>query len=75
MARKYVDCREEPSESGCTLAMAGEEGELLEAAVQHAVQVHDEKDSKELRAALKQSMREEPVAWGTLHAEHAAHPH
>ena len=37
MGRKYVDCREMPSESNCTVAIAADsEDELLEAAVQHA---------------------------------------
>ena len=38
MARKYVDCREMPSESNCTVAIAADsEDEVVEAAVQHAV--------------------------------------
>lgn len=38
MARKYIDCREFPSEMNCTLAISADsEEELLEAAVQHAV--------------------------------------
>ena len=32
MARKMVDCRKMPSEIGCTLTIAGEEQELLDAA-------------------------------------------
>ena len=37
MARKYVDCREIPSESKCTVAISASEKELMEIAVQHAV--------------------------------------
>ena len=52
--RVHIDCREFPSESKCTLAMvADSEGELLEAAVKHAVEVHKHKDSPEFRAQLK----------------------
>lgn len=54
MARKYIDCREFPSETNCTVALAADsESELLEAAVQHAVLVHKHTDSAELRAQLK----------------------
>jgi predicted small metal-binding protein len=55
MARKYIDCREYPSEMNCTLALcADSEDELLEAAVQHAVAVHEHKDTREFRQQLRQ---------------------
>jgi len=54
MARKYVDCREYPSEMNCTLAIcADSESELLDAAVAHAVTVHKHEDSPEFRATLR----------------------
>ncbi|MGF6330291.1 putative small metal-binding protein [Pseudomonas sp. BS3782 TE3695] len=54
MARKYIDCREFPSDSKCSVALcADSENELLEAAAQHAVSVHKHTDSPELRAQLK----------------------
>lgn len=54
MARKYIDCREFPSEMNCTVALAADsETELIEAAVQHAVSVHHHADSPELRSQLK----------------------
>ncbi|MEN7531884.1 MULTISPECIES: DUF1059 domain-containing protein [unclassified Cupriavidus] len=54
MGRKYIDCREFPSEKQCTVALSADsEAELLEAAVQHAVQVHEHQDSPELRTQLK----------------------
>ena len=41
MGRKFIDCREYPSEMNCTLALSADnEDELLEAAVQHAITVH-----------------------------------
>lgn len=50
MGRKFIDCREFPSEMNCSVAiMADTEGELLEAAVQHAVAVHGHQDTPELR--------------------------
>jgi hypothetical protein len=56
MARKMVDCRSVPNEVGCTLVIAGEEGELLEAAVAHAVAVHGDEDSPELRQMVREGM-------------------
>lgn len=55
MTRKYVDCREYPSEMNCSVAMSADtDDELLEAAVQHAVSVHQHQDTPELRTQLKQ---------------------
>jgi len=46
MMRKYVDCRDVPSEMICTVAIAADsDEELLEAAAQHAVTVHRHSDS------------------------------
>jgi predicted small metal-binding protein len=57
--RKFVDCREIPSESGCTVAISADsEDELLEAAVQHAVAVHQHDDTAELREGIRGAMRE-----------------
>jgi predicted small metal-binding protein len=54
MTRKYIDCREFPSEMNCSVAMAADsEEELLQAAVQHAVAVHHHEDSPELRQQLR----------------------
>lgn len=53
MTRKYIDCREYPSEMNCTVALSADsEQELVEAAVQHAVAIHHHVDSPELRAQL-----------------------
>lgn len=53
MTRKYIDCREFPSEMNCSVALAADsESELIEAAVQHAVTVHHHADSPELRSQL-----------------------
>jgi predicted small metal-binding protein len=59
MARKYIDCREYPSEMNCTLAIAADsEKELLEAAVQHAVSVHGHADTPEFRQQLSSMFKE-----------------
>jgi predicted small metal-binding protein len=53
MARKMVDCRTTPSEINCTLTIAGEEDEVLEAAVAHAVAKHGHEDTPELREGIR----------------------
>ena len=59
MARKYIDCREFPSEKNCTVALSADtEDELLEAAVQHAVKVHQHQDTPELRSQLKTAFKD-----------------
>ena len=58
MARKYIDCREVPSESNCTVSIAADtEKELLEVAVQHAVAVHGHKDTPEFRQMLTSAIK------------------
>lgn len=59
VARKYVDCREFPSEMNCTIAISADsEEELLEAAVQHAMAVHGHDDSPEFRNQLRGIFKE-----------------
>lgn len=59
MSRKYIDCRDYPSESGCTVAISADSSEeLVEAAAQHAVKVHGHEDGPELRAQLGQLVKE-----------------
>jgi len=55
--RKVADCRDYPSEVGCTLTIAGEEDEVLAAAVQHAVSVHGHDDTEDLRAWLRDNLK------------------
>ena len=59
MGRKFIDCREFPSEMNCTLALSAEnEDELLEAAVQHAITVHGHGDTPDLRTMIRTAMRD-----------------
>jgi predicted small metal-binding protein len=59
MSRQSIDCRDYPSETNCTVAISADsEGELIEAAAQHAVQVHGHQDGPELRAQLRQGVKE-----------------
>jgi len=59
MARKFIDCREYPSETNCTIAISADSAdEVVEAAVQHAVSVHQHADSPELRTMLHSAVKE-----------------
>jgi predicted small metal-binding protein len=64
MSRKYIDCREFPSQSNCTVAISADsEDELIDAAAQHAAEVHGHQDTPEFRTQLKSAVREgEPAA-------------
>lgn len=63
MSRKYIDCRDYPSEMNCTLALSADsEKELLEAAVQHAVAVHGHEDSPAFREQLRGLLKDVPEA-------------
>lgn len=55
--RQYIDCREYPSQMKCTIAItADNEDELINAAVQHAVAVHGEKDTPAFRSEIKKAI-------------------
>lgn len=63
MERKYIDCREYPSEIKCTVMLSADnEDELVEAAVQHSVAVHNEKDTPELRAGIRKMIKAMPMS-------------
>lgn len=63
MLRKYIDCRDYPSEMKCTVMISADsEAELMEAAVQHAVAVHHEHDTPELRVQMLKLFKEMPIA-------------
>jgi predicted small metal-binding protein len=59
MARKMMDCRDMPSEKGCTLTIAGEEDEVLRAAVLHAVDAHGEHDTPQFRDQVRGALKAE----------------
>jgi len=59
MARKYIDCREFPSESKCSVAISADsEKELLEVAMQHATAVHGHNDTPETRSELRKLIKD-----------------
>jgi predicted small metal-binding protein len=55
--RKSIDCRDYPSEKGCTLKISGTEQEVLDAAVEHAVSAHGHENSPELRDQIKSMLK------------------
>jgi hypothetical protein len=57
--RKFVDCRDYPSDSKCTLLISGEEDEVVRAAAVHATDVHGHKDTPELREEIRKMLKDE----------------
>lgn len=59
MGRKFIDCREIPSQMNCTVALSADtDDELLEAAVQHAVKVHGHEDTPDLRKMIRGAFKD-----------------
>lgn len=60
MNRYYIDCRDYPSSDvKCSVAISADsKKELLEAAVQHAVQIHGYKDTSEFRKEIEKGFKE-----------------
>lgn len=65
MGRKYVDCREMPSESNCSLYISGTEDEVVQAAAEHAASVHGHEDTPEFRDEIRSALRDENVLVGS----------
>lgn len=57
--RKVADCRDMPSDTNCTLAISGEEEEVVTAAAEHAVSVHGHTDTPELREMIRSGLKDE----------------
>ena len=57
--RKVLDCRLYPSDTNCSLTIAGTEDEVLKVAREHAISSHGHKDSPELVASLRSAMQDE----------------
>jgi predicted small metal-binding protein len=59
MGRRYIDCREFPSVTNCTVAISADtDKELIEVAVQHAVAVHGHQDTPEFRKEIVGAIRD-----------------
>jgi predicted small metal-binding protein len=57
MARKTIDCRDFPGP--CTLAISGEEDEVVDAQTAHLEAVHDMADKPEVRAYVRSVLKDE----------------
>jgi len=60
MPRKYIDCREFPSEKNCTVSIFGTEEEVIDLAVMHAVVTHGHTDAHNLRNQLRSMLKDAP---------------
>ncbi len=57
--RKYIDCRDFPSETNCSLTIAGAEEEVVKAAVEHAVSSHGHSAGSELTRTIRSALHDE----------------
>ena len=55
--RKYVDCREFPTDRPCSLRIEGTEEEILSVAIPHAVDRHGHQDTPELRRQIQSMLK------------------
>jgi hypothetical protein len=59
MNRKTIDCRDFPGP--CTLAISGQEAEVLEAQAWQMVSVHGATDGPQLREQIKAALKDDPT--------------
>ena len=60
--RYMVDCRELPNAKNCSVSISGREAEVMKVATRHAVEDHGDKDTPELKKAIREHMHEERAA-------------
>jgi len=59
MLRKYIDCRENPSDIKCSVALAADsEEELMEATLQHLTAAHKYQDTRAVREMIRKGMKD-----------------
>lgn len=54
--RKIMDCRKMPSESNCSITIAGTEAEVVPLAAHHAITIHEHEDTPELREEIRSAL-------------------
>ena len=57
--RQIADCRRFESDNNCTLTIIGEEAEVVDTAVAHAVAAHGHTDGPELREQIRTMLEPE----------------
>lgn len=60
MTRKIIDCRDFPGP--CTLAVSGEEDEVVNAQAAHLAAVHEMPDTPDVRAYVRSMLKNEAEA-------------
>ncbi len=55
--REVADCRDFPSDINCSLVIAGETEEVVDAAALHAISVHGHANSSELREQIRSFLK------------------
>jgi predicted small metal-binding protein len=59
MVRKYIDCREHPSDIKCSVTLSADsEDELMEAAMQHLTAVHNYRDTSDARDSIREAIKD-----------------
>ena len=59
MGRKFIDCRDYPTDIKCSLTLTADtEEELLDAALQHGIAVHGYQNTPSLRDELRKGLKE-----------------
>ncbi|KAB0265372.1 DUF1059 domain-containing protein [Microvirga brassicacearum] len=59
MGRKFIDCREISSDVKCSVAIVADTAdEVVDAAVLHAVAVHREQDTPQLREGIRSMVKD-----------------
>ena len=59
MERYFIDCRDYPSDTKCSVALsANTKEELLEAVVQHGTKVHGYEDTPDFREKVVKEFKE-----------------
>jgi hypothetical protein len=71
MSLKIIDCRQVPSQIGCTVIISGVEDEVLDAAAAHAITRHGHQDTPELRDMLRGAMQDAETYAGMRTASQA----
>jgi uncharacterized protein DUF1059 len=62
VTRKVIDCRQFPAEKPCTIAISGNEDEVLDLAVLHATNVHGHENTPELREQIRGLLQDDESA-------------
>ena len=57
--RKFIDCREYPSQKNCSVKISGTEDEVVELAMLHATSYHGHEQSTELRDEIRKLLKDE----------------